>query len=391
MPAPSSSSLPSSLPTDLNYSIAMILILGGVFLYQRYADRNALVNHPHYMRGGGSDFLGLGLGLGQENNKLPQGWSYSDVILDDDQQILKQLELAKKQNSPDAQKPMIWIHVEREWNARKWAHFFERGSHDINQPYLYLTIKTIADKCGDHFNIAVIDDDSFSNILPNWNVDMSIIDGPLKRNMRQLALAQLLYHHGGLSVPPSTICVHNLIHMHKHGTAHGRDMYIGQFPNHSEYRFDANALEKSAYQVERVSSKKRFKASPVIMGCVPKSIAMKKLVLFLEQHHGADPDSSEHQFSDHIGAFCQRLFDQKLANMIDGQMLGTRTSKNKPVTIHDLMSSSYLDLNHETLFCIHVPHQEILQMPKYAWFAYLPVAQAIHSDTTIGKWLSKTL
>jgi len=340
------------------------------------------------MKGGTLD-LGLGLGLfnnnDDANHKLPRAWNYHDVMFDDDQQIKEHLRKMKHQNGPDMQKPMVWIHVEREWNARHWKHFFERSSYDINQPYLYLTIKTIADQCGDHFNIAVIDDDSFANILPNWNVDMSIISGPLKLNMRQLAMAQLLYHHGGLTIPPSTICVHNLIHMHKHGLAQGRDMYFGQFPNTTSYHLD------SSFDVNSTSSKKRFKADPTFMGCAPKSNAMKRLVLFLEQHHGADPASSEKMFSDHISYFCQKLFDQKHAHMIDGQMLGTRTSKNKPVSVHDLMSSSYLDLNHDTLFCIHVPHQEILKMPKYAWFANLPVGQAIQSDTTIGKWLSKTL
>lgn len=347
--------------TDLNYTIAMILILGGVFLYQRHAERNAIVNHPHY-------------------NGL-RDWNYQDVILDNDAQLKEMLERRKWANGPDSQKPVVWVHLEREWNARKWAHFYERGSNDPNQPYLYLTLKTIVDKCADNFDIAFIDDESFAELLPQWNVDMSRVGDPLKRHIRNLGLAQLLHEHGGLLVPPSLICIHNLIHTHAHGLSGGKDMYLGQFPNNSHYRFPKSAMD----------GEQRFKVDPRFMGCAPKSRAMLQLVRFLEMQTGADPTSSEPEFLDTTSAFCTQLVEHNLANMIDGRVIGTRTRKNRPVSIHDLMGASYVDLDATKLSCIYVPHDLILKMPKYAWLAYLPTHEVVHSDTTLGKWLSREL
>ena len=346
--------------TDFNYVIVMLLILGGVFLYDRYAEHHAIIKHPHYSPPG----------------KIPRDWKYADVMFDNDEQIKVHLDKMKRSNGVDLNKPLLWIHVEREWNARSWRHFYERGSNDINQPYLFLTMKTIADQCGDDFNIAVIDDDSFSNLLPNWNVDMSRVGDPIKLHIRKLAIAQLLHKHGGLNMPPSTICIHSLLAMHTHGISKGRTMYLGQFANNDQFRFDKNAG--------------RFKVDTTIMGCTAGSPSMLRLVKFMEMLQSAD-HSSEPEFLDKTTAFCNELIEHDLAHIIDGRMIGTRTIKNKVVTVHELMGGTYIDFDIPSLHCIYVPHKEILSMPKYSWFAYLNVTDVIRSETIIGKWIAKTL
>ena len=40
-------------------------------------------------------------------------------------------------------KPIMWIHIKYEYNARKWLSFGSRSSCELNQPYLYLTLKSI--------------------------------------------------------------------------------------------------------------------------------------------------------------------------------------------------------------------------------------------------------
>ena len=51
-------------------------------------------------------------------------------------------------------------------NARWWKSFGSRNTKCLNQPYQYLTIKSIVDKCGEHFNICLIDDKSFEKLIP---------------------------------------------------------------------------------------------------------------------------------------------------------------------------------------------------------------------------------
>ena len=346
--------------TELNYSIAMLLILGGAFLYRRYLDQNAIVSHPHYDK--------------------HHGWKYDQVLFDSDEKILEQLHKMEKHNGPDVEKPVLWIHVEREWNARLWSHFFERGSYDTNQPYLYLTIKSIVDKCGDHFNVAIIDDDSFGTILPNWKVDMhSLGDGdPIKTHMRQLGIAQLLHKYGGMTIPPSTICLKNLIHLHSTHLKESNTMYVAEFPNDSHYRFPVTSMD----------GHQRFKISTHIMGCRAKSQSMLHYIRYLELQHAND-SSSESEFMDKMNAFCMQLYEHEKLQVIDGRMVGTRTKKNKVVSIHELMSDTYIPFELSQLQCIYVPYKEILSMPKYSWFAYLSVQDVQNSDTMIGKWLVK--
>jgi len=84
---------------------------------------------------------------------------------------MDQYELIKKYLLNDStlarsDKPILWIHVAFETNARWWPHFASRNTECFNQPYQYLTIKSIVDKCGDSFNVCLLDDKSFNKIIP---------------------------------------------------------------------------------------------------------------------------------------------------------------------------------------------------------------------------------
>ena len=99
-------------------------------------------------------------------------------------------------------KPYIWIHLHNnntiipETNSRYWPSFYSRNTNYFNQPYQYLTIKSIIDKCGDDFNIALIDDNSFKKIIPNWSLDLTKIANPAKTHIRLLALSSILNIYG---------------------------------------------------------------------------------------------------------------------------------------------------------------------------------------------------
>ena len=122
--------------------------------------------------------------------------------------IRKYLLLDKKLIS--SKKPILWIHVPYEYNSRKWLSFGSRSSVDLNQPYLYLTIRSIIEKCDNSFTICIIDDKSFEKLLPEWNVNMSKISDPILTNMRKLALMKLLYSYGGMICPISFLCMKDL-------------------------------------------------------------------------------------------------------------------------------------------------------------------------------------
>ena len=46
----------------------------------------------------------------------------------------------------------------------------------LNADYLYLTIRSIINKCGDDFHVALIDDNSFKMVLDNWTIDLNLLE-----------------------------------------------------------------------------------------------------------------------------------------------------------------------------------------------------------------------
>jgi hypothetical protein len=127
-------------------------------------------------------------------------------------------------------KPKLWIHTKYEYNARKWKSFQSRSSYELNQPYIHLTIKSIVLHCADDFNVCLIDDDTFSKLIPSWSIDMQSIAEPLKTRYRDYGIAQLIYYYGGMVVPNTFICRRNLKDLWIEGTEGGTP-FICEYQN----------------------------------------------------------------------------------------------------------------------------------------------------------------
>ena len=108
-------------------------------------------------------------------------------------------------------KPILWIHISYSINARKWENFNSRNTYNLNQPYLYLTIKSIINHCGADFHICLIDDKAIQKLLPLWNINLQNKASPIREHLRGLALTKILYNYGGMLVPASFVCLNSLI------------------------------------------------------------------------------------------------------------------------------------------------------------------------------------
>ena len=70
---------------------------------------------------------------------------------EDEDEHMKNYRLVKKYLLNDSslaqsKKPLIWIHMVYDINARWWPDFSSRNTDNLNQPYQYLTLKSIIDK-----------------------------------------------------------------------------------------------------------------------------------------------------------------------------------------------------------------------------------------------------
>ena len=266
-----------------------------------------------------------------------------------------------------SKKPIIWIHMVYDTNARWWPSFASRNSDDLNQPYQYLTLKSIIDKCGQDFNVCLIDDETFPNIIPGWTVDLSLIANPIKMKIRQLALAKILYHYGGFLLPSSFICFQNLAPIY-HTLTEGGKMFVGELVTHTD-----------------VSDKVNFFPSTKFMGCQKGSPMMFKYIGYLEINTSTDFTSESH-FLGSYGRWCYEKIQKGEMNMLPADMLGARDATGKTVTLDILMSNNFLNLS-ERVQGLYIPADEILKRTAYQWFARLSAKQALESNTTIGKYL----
>ena len=177
-------------------------------------------------------------------------------LLNDTDEFLKKL--------PDSKLPIIWIHSKYEVNARNWVDFYSRNTKDLNQPYKELTLKTIIDKCGSDFNICLINDESFSDLIPNWNIDIHKVADPIKSNIRELAIAKILDTYGGMLLPDSFICLDSLKYIYNTGIQDDK-MFVGEL-------LHTNNVNTPECNME---TRDNYYPSTKLMGCAKESQTMK--------------------------------------------------------------------------------------------------------------------
>jgi hypothetical protein len=266
-----------------------------------------------------------------------------------------------------SKKPILWIHVPYEYNSRNWLSFGSRTSLDLNQPYLYLTIRSIIEKSSNSFKICIIDDQSFEKLIPNWNINVKTISDPILLNIRQLGLMKLLYIYGGMVCPISFLCMKNLIDMYKIGTRNNK-MFICENNNHN--------ITSSTYE---------FYPDIYFCGATKENPTIYKLIDFMQRIISTDT-TSQSVFLGDFNRWCEARVNENKINIISGLDIGIKNIEEEPIKLEDLISQNYLKLYPNT-YGIYIPSNEILKRRKYEWFARLSEKQVLESDTIIGKYL----
>ena len=264
-------------------------------------------------------------------------------------------------------KPIIWIHLEFMKNSRFWSSFYSRSSHELNQPYLHLTIKSIIEKCGESFNVCLIDDESFTKIIPGWSINIDNLASPIKNHVRELAIARMLYYYGGLMVPASFVCLKNL-----------STLYNNELLNNDAFVVDTIPENMTNNHIDVFPSSK-------FIGCKKNSLVMKKYFQYLEQLNSQDFTSE----SDFDGTTSKWLYEKCLKGelgRVNAGRIGVKDKNNKTVTVDTLMSENHLSLTNDCLG-IYIPSNQILARTKYEWFARLSFQQILSCNSIICKYI----
>lgn len=264
-------------------------------------------------------------------------------------------------------KPIIWIHLDYTINSRKWESFGSRNSNELNQDYIYLTLRSIINKCSDNFHVVLIDDDSFKRLLDDWTVDLNMISNPHKEYVRTLALAKILYNYGGLLIEPSLVLFKSLKPIYDK-VLETEKMCVAEFPNESSNAHVMNYMPSTKF-----------------IGCKKNCPNMHEFGKHLEVLVNLDY-TNEINIEDLINKWLLSKIQSSEINYIDGKYLGIKDINGKAIGLDNLVGSNYIDLNLDC-YCLYIPRNDLLKRINYKWFVYLSTAEVLESSTNIGKYL----
>jgi len=273
-------------------------------------------------------------------------------------------------------KPKLWIHTKYELNSRKWKDFYSRNSTDLNQPYIHLTIKTIIDHCADDFHICLIDDESFSRLIPSWDVYLPSIAEPMKTHFRELAFTQILYYYGGMFVPNSFVCNKNLLPLYLDGIRM-KTPFICESVNHNE--------NKAKHHIRL-----NFIPSIYFMGAEKNHPVILEFVEFIKKRNRFPHFTSENDFLGDISEWCIDSIRNGNMKLIDGSLIGIKNDKRKSISIEELTEEDYLHLD-DSCYGVYIPSDEFLNRTKYQWFAVMSSQELLASKMIISSYIKSSM
>ena len=218
---------------------------------------------------------------------------------------------------PGFNKPKLWIHTKYEINARKWLDFSSRNSKNLNMPYIHLTIKTIVEHNSEDFHICLIDDETFSKLIPKWDINIPSSAEPMKSYFRELGMVKLLSLYGGMFVPDSFVCSKPLKPFYDDNTS-------GNMP------FVCENINRTVNMMKQ-KQKSLFIPSTYFMGSPKNNGTMIAFFDFLKSQVLLPDFSGERLFLGDTSQWCLGAISKNKMNLVLGQRVGVKTVKRKPL------------------------------------------------------------
>lgn len=271
-------------------------------------------------------------------------------------------------NIAKTDKPLLWVYIDFEKNARQWIDFNTKNSNNLNKPYIYLTLKSIIDNCSDSFHVVIIDENCFSNLIPGWNMELDKLSNPLKKNYVDLAKLKILKNFGGLFVSPSFVCKKDLINLYEDYCIYDEKILSIEIVNNS----DLDMIYTPTFD---------------FIGCDKKNTDIDILINQYELLISTD-FTSEMKFK---GKKSKLLLDNKdIVSVVDGKYIGVKEINKKPILIDNLMENRKL-LLHVDHYGLYIPSDELEKRNKYNWMLYLSPIEVLNTTTYLSYYLNHSM
>ncbi len=319
------------------YAYTLLILFGAGIMYQRYQQKYNVDSDSY-------------------NYKLLQEYLLND----------------NSNNLGKSKKPVLWIHIPYEVNSRIWENFNSRNNKNLNIPYFYLTIKSIIENCSQSFNICLIDDNSFSKLLNDWNIDFNKLAEPVKNKVRHLCFFKILYKYGGFFVPPSFVCNKNLKSLYDEGIVNNKPFVFEFYNNRNTFNIS------------------EFFPNINMIGAPKKNDSILNCIHYLENMISKD-FTNESVFLDNTNRFIyQEIINNKI-NYLEGTKIGTKTYDNKPIVLEELFNKNTNFSLPSHSYGIAIPHEELIKRHKYNWFVYLDVDAICDCDNFLCNLIKENI
>lgn len=304
---------------------------------------------------------------------------FTEMDAKDDYKMVKKYLLDEAALYGD-KRPKLWIHTKYEVNAREWKNFGSRNSSNLNQPYLYITIQSIINHCGDAFHICLIDDETFERLIPTWDIQLHTTPEPMRSHYRDIGMMQLLYLYGGMIVPNSFLCLRSLKPLYDMNIEENVPFVIEQRKQKSFSNLGVHSTPNTP-----------FIPNIKMMGAAPKSACIQEMIEMMSDKQQKGHFSSEIDFLGTIEQWCLTQVQDDYMIMVDGCTVGVKDKIGKPILLDNLMSDDFLAVNESDMYGILIPSEELLHRPHYQWFSILPYKDALAAKTILSKYMSSSM
>lgn len=285
----------------------------------------------------------------------------------DDYYIIRKYLLIEGKEFEDIEnKPIMFIHIDYEYNARNWLSFGSRSSCELNIPFLYFTLKSIIMHCDKSFHICIIDDSSFKKLLPDWKIEMKMLPDPIRTYTRQLGITKLLNKYGGMNVPLSFLCFKDLIGIYENNINNISNVFV------------CETLDKNI-----TNTYHNFYPNINFMGCTKDNECMKEMINFMELNISQD-FTFQTKFLGSFDRWVNEKIKINVIKVVDGSLIGVKNNNGNQILLDNLMSDQYLNLN-DNVYGILVPVKEILNRRKYEYYARMSKVQILESTCILSK------
>ncbi len=280
--------------------------------------------------------------------------------------------LLNKDNLGSAHKPILWVYLQNDniitpaVNSRFWINFGSRSSTNFNQPYQKLTIQSIINKCGNDFNICLIDNSAFNILLPDWKMDLNKVSQPIKSHIQLIAITALLNAYGGMFIPSSFVCFKSLKNIYD-AAIESNKITVGQLQNRT-------SNENLPHTVA---------AYPIFMASAPANPIMQSFNNYLSVLNATDFTSAQ-DFLGIVNVWLENEIKQNNIISINGCDIGTQRPDLSVIYPEELVGSTHIELA-KTAYGLYIPWDQLINRIALQWFVRLSPEQVLTSNTVIGK------